>query len=208
MPALDSNEINTSDKCGTQTRKKNILRHKTRCSAGTFYCTQCPNFSTTSQVGQNYHIAKKHATPRVRKKTHKCKNCFKEFSGFYALRQHKTSEHGFQMKSAEFDVSNLFEDDDADLKEEFQACQPFLVDSELDKGRHRVFNLAISTFYNSLINKKLVLVYKGFKCAAEVNLALGFVLKTLKIDLVDIFMLRKTLRFWRGRNLCVRQTTI
>ena len=137
MPSLDRNEKITCDKCGTQTTKKNIVRHKTRCSAGTLYCTQCPNFSTKSRDDLNYHIAKKHATPRV-KNTHKCKICFKEFSGVYALRQHKTNKHGLQMKSAEFDVSNLLEDDDADLKEELQACQHFLVDSELEKGRHRV----------------------------------------------------------------------
>ena len=90
------------------------------------------HFSTTSQADLKYHIAKKHATPRT-KSTHKCKNCLKEFSGFYALRQHKTSEHGLQMKSAELDVSNFLEDDDADLKEELQASQYFLVDSELEK---------------------------------------------------------------------------
>ena len=78
------------------------------------------NFSTTSQADFNYHIAKKHATPRV-KNTHKCKNCLKEFSAFYALRQDKISDHGLQMTSAEFDVSNILEDDDAELKEELQA---------------------------------------------------------------------------------------
>ena len=55
--------------------------------------------------------------------------CLKEFSGLYALRQHKTSEHGIQMKSTEFDVNNLLEYNDAELKEELQACQHFLVDS-------------------------------------------------------------------------------
>ena len=84
------------------------------------------------------------------------------------------------MKLAEFDVSNLLEDDDADLKEELQACQHFLVDSELEKGRHRVFNFAMSTFDNSLINKKLDLVFKGLECAAKVNLAFGFVLKNVE----------------------------
>ena len=88
--------------------------------------------STTSGNVLNYQIAKKHATLRV-KITRKCKMCFKEFSGFYALRQHKTSEHGLQMKSPDFDVSNLLEDDDADLKEELQACQHFLVYSEFEK---------------------------------------------------------------------------
>ena len=64
------------------------------------------------------------------------------------------------MKSAEFDVSNYLEDDDTDIKEEFQACQHFLVESELEKGRHRVFNFAMSFFDSSLINKKLDLVFK------------------------------------------------
>ena len=164
--------------CGTSVTKKNLSRHKLSCSGGTLYCPKCPNFFTKSRDDLNYHAAKKHATPRV-KNTRKCKICFKEFSGFYALRQHKTSEHGFQMKSAEFDVSNLFEDDDADLKEELQAGQHFLVDSELDKGRHRVSIFAMSTFDNSLIIQKLDFLFKGLKCAAKVNLAFLFRLKNV-----------------------------
>ena len=179
MPALDRNEKITCDNCETQTTKKNIVQHKTRCSAGTFYCTQCPNFSTNSLAELNYHIAKKHATPR-KKSTQKCKNCLKEFSGFYALRQHKTSKHGLQMKSAKLDVSNLLEDDDSDLKEELQACQHFLIDSELEKGRHRVFNFTMSTVDTFLINKKLELAFNGLKCAAKVNLAFGFVLRDIE----------------------------
>ena len=84
------------------------------------------------------------------------------------------------MKSAEFDVNNLLEDDDTDLKEELQACQHFFVDSELEKGRHRVFNFAMSTFDNSLINQKLDLVFKRLERAAKVNLAFGFVLKNVE----------------------------
>ena len=179
MPALDRNVKVTCGNCGTSVTKKHLSRHKLSCSGGTLYCANCPNFSTKSRDDLNYHIAKKHATPRA-KNTHKCKICFKEFSGFYALRQHKTNEHGLQMKLAEFDVSNLLEDDDADLKEELQACQHFLVDSELEKGRHRVLNFAMSTFDNSLINKKLDLVFKGLECAAKVNLAFGFVLKNIE----------------------------
>ena len=179
MPALDRNVKVTCGNCGTLVTKKHLSRHKLSCSGGTLYCQKCPNFFTKSRDDLNYHIAKKHATPRV-KTTHKCNICFKEFSGFYALRQHKTSEHGIQMKSPEFDVNNLVEDDDADLKEELQACQHFLVDSELEKGRHRVFNFAMSTFDNSLIKKKLDLVFNGLKCAAKVNLAFRFVLKNVE----------------------------
>ena len=81
------------------------------------------------------------------------------------------------MGSAEFDVNNRL---DTDLKEELRACQHFLVDSELEKGRHRVFNFAMSFFDNSLINNKLDLVFNGLKCAAKVNLAFGFVLKNVE----------------------------
>ena len=84
------------------------------------------------------------------------------------------------MKSAESDVNNLLEDNNADLKEDLQACQHFLVDSELEKGRHHVFSFATSPFDNSFINKKLDLVFKGLKCAAKVNLAFGFVLKDVE----------------------------
>ena len=38
----------------------------------------------------------------------------------------------------------------------------------------------MSTFDNSLINRKLDLVFKGLKCAAKVNLAFGFVLKNVE----------------------------
>ena len=127
----------------------------------------------------NYHIAKKHATPRA-KVTHKCKVFSKEFSGSYASRKHKTSEHGNLSKLAEFDLNNLVDDNQADLKEELQACQLFLVDSELEKGRHRVFIFAISTFDNSLITKKLDLVFKGLTWAVKVNLAFDFALKNVE----------------------------
>ena len=174
MPAFDRSVKVTCGNCGNSVTKQQPSRHKSRYSGGTLHCANCPNFSTKSRDDVNFHMAKKHATPRV-KTTQKCKICFKEFSGFYALRQHKTREHGIQMKSAELDVNNL-EDDVADLKEELQACQHFFVDSELEKGRHRVFNFAMSTFDISLINKKLDLVFNGLKCAAKVNLAFGFVL--------------------------------
>ena len=117
------------------------------CSGGTLYCANCPNFFTKSEDDLNCHIAKKHSTLRVNS-THKCKICFKEISGFYALRQHKTSEHGVQMKPPEFGVNNLVEDDDVDFKEELQASQHFLVHFELEKGGHRAFNFTSSSFEN------------------------------------------------------------
>ena len=75
----------TCENCGTQTTRNNVVRHKKRCSVGTLYCTQCPNFSTKSQNDLNYHIAKKQSAPKP-DITFKCKLCFQEFPGFYALR--------------------------------------------------------------------------------------------------------------------------
>ena len=165
------------------------------------------NFCTKERVDLNYHFVKKHTTPRE-EFAHKCKICFREFTGFYALRQHKTSQHIIQMKSPDFDVNNLFEDDNADPKEEFQACQHFLVDSELEKGKHRVFIFAMSTFDNSMINKKLDLVFNGLKCAAKVSLAFGFVLKNIENGSFRFFYAHENNTVWSGRNLCVHQTTL
>ena len=176
---MDRNVEVTCGYCGTSVTKQKLSRHKSRFSGGTLYCANCPIFSTKSRDDLNYHIAKKHATPRANN-THKYKICLEQIIGFYALRQHKTSEQGLHMKSADFDVNNLLEDDDADLKEELQACHNFLVDSELEKGRLCVFNFYMSTFDNSWNIKKLDLKLNGLKCAAKVNLAFGFNLKNVE----------------------------
>ena len=85
MPSLIRKEKITCEYCGTQTTKNNIVRHKKRGSVGTLYCTQCPNSSTKSQYDLSYHIAKKHSAPKS-DITFKCKLCYQEFPGFYALR--------------------------------------------------------------------------------------------------------------------------
>ena len=112
------------------------------------------------------------------------------------------------MKSAELDVNNLLDDDDAELQEELQAFQHFLVDSELAKRRHRVFNFAMSTFDNSLTNQKLGLVFTGLKFAAKVNFAFGFVLKNVQDGSRRSFYAQENNTAFEGRNLCVYQTTL
>ena len=89
MPSLVRKEKVACEHCGTEVTRINISRHKKRCSAGTLFCTQWPNFSTLSQDDWNYHVAKKHSVPRP-SITYKCKLCHAEFPGFYALRQHRT----------------------------------------------------------------------------------------------------------------------
>ena len=67
------------------------------------YCTQCPNFSTKSQIDLNYHIANKHSAPKP-DVTFKFKLSYQEFPIFYALRQQRKTQHGMQIGSRTRDV--------------------------------------------------------------------------------------------------------
>ena len=70
--------------------------------------------------------------------------------------------------------------DDQSLREELESCKNFLTDTEIENGRHRVFNFAMSYFDMSLHNDKLDYVFKELKSAAKVNLAFRFVLKNIE----------------------------
>ena len=145
IPSLNRYEKITCENCGTQTTKLKIARHKKSCSAETLYCTQCPNFSTKSENDLNYHIAKKHSAPKP-DVTFKCKLCYQEFPGFYALRQHRNTQHGMQIGSGTKDVDvehKVGDGEDHSLREELRSCQQFIVESELERARHKVFNYAV-----------------------------------------------------------------
>ena len=103
MPALDRNVKVTCENCGTSVTKYNLSRHKLRCSGGALFCPKCPTFSTKSRDDLNYQIAKQHSVAGP-SKTYLCKLCHEEFSSFYALRQHKNTQHGTQIG---FGASNI-----------------------------------------------------------------------------------------------------
>ena len=156
MPSLNRKEKGTCENCGTQTTKLNLARHKERCSVGALYCTQSPNFSTKSQNDLNYHVAKKSSAPKP-VVTFKCKLCYQEIPGFYALRQHINTQHGMQIGSRTRDVvvEHIVGDvEDHRLREELRSCHHFLVDSELEIARHKVFNYALETLNETIVNQK------------------------------------------------------
>ena len=64
---------------------------------GRCFFTRCPNFSTKSQNDLIYHNAKKPSAPTL-DVTFKCKLGNQEILRFYALPQHKNTEHGFSCK--------------------------------------------------------------------------------------------------------------
>ena len=182
MPALDRNVKVTCENCGVQITKLNLARHKKSCSAGTLYCPKCPNFFTKTRDDLNYHIAKQHSAA-VPSKTYQCNLCHAEFPGFYALRQHKNTQHGTQigLGASNIDVEEIVGDvDDQSLREELQSCKHFLVDSEMQKGRHSVFNFAVNNLTAQVIEEKLDCVLDKLKCVAKLNLALGFILKNIE----------------------------
>ena len=155
MPSLNRNEKVTCENCGVQITKLNLARHKENCSAGTLYSTQYPNFSTKSGDDINYHIARQHsaAGPSIQ---YKCKLCHAEFTGFYALRQHKNTQHGTQIGfgASNFDLEDIVGDaDDQSLREDLQSCTHFLVESEKQKG-DIVCSILLSTTLQLKLSKK------------------------------------------------------
>ena len=182
MLSLNRNEKVTCETCGTQTTKPNLARHKKRCSVGTLYCTHCPNFLQKSQNDLNHHFAKQHSAPKP-DVTFKCKLCYQEFPGFYALHQHRNTQHGMQIgsRTRDVDVEHIVGYvDDHSLREEMRSCQHFLVDSELERARHKVFNYRVETLNETVVNEKLDHFFNNLKCAAKVNLAFGFILKNIE----------------------------
>ena len=181
MPSLNRNEKVTCDNCSTQITELNLARHKKRCSGGKLSSTQCPNFSTKSQNDLNYHIAQKHSAlkPAV---TFKCKNCYEGFPGFYALHQHKNTQHGFPMKTTSFGPDDIINAVNiANPKEELCSCQQFLVDSELKRVRHKVSNCAIENLNSKIVGKKLDLSFNNPKCAAKAKLVFGSILRKIEV---------------------------
>ena len=77
--------------------------------------------------------------------------------------------------------------DDQSLREELESCKHFLTDTEMENGRHRVFNFAMSSFDISLLNDKLDYVFNELKFAAKVNLAFAFVLKNIEDGMCRYF---------------------
>ena len=162
--------------------QENVLLHKKSCSAGTLYCTQCPTFSTKSQNGLIYHIAKKHSAPKDIV-NFKCKLCYQEFPVFLALRQHRNTQHRMQIGSGTRDVNveHIVEDiEDHGIREDLRCCQHFLVDSELERARHKVFTYAVETLDETVVNEKLDQFFNKMNFARKANEAFAFILKKIK----------------------------
>ena len=69
------------------------------------------------------------------------------------------------------------EEDSDQLRDELNACQYFLTDTEMENCLHEVFSFQLSKLDPNLVNEKLDQVFEKIDCAAKINIALGFVLR-------------------------------
>ena len=77
--------------------------------------------------------------------------------------------------------------DKKSLEEELQSSRQFLVDSEIRKGRHKVFNFVVNNLTAQVIEEKMDRVLDEPKCAAKRNSGLGFVLKNIEDEKFGYF---------------------
>ena len=69
------------------------------------------------------------------------------------------------------DVEHIVRDDeDHRLREELRSCQHFLVDSELERARHKVIIYAIQNLNAEIVDEKLDHFFNNLRCAAKVIL--------------------------------------
>ena len=112
-----------------------------------------------------------------------CPSCEQEFPSYYSLQQHRRKEHGAKQRKPSdtvADLNKIVEEEGENgekLKEELSASQQFLVDTEIENGRHKVFNFQMSKLDTKIINEKLEEVFKKLDSAAKINIALGSVLR-------------------------------
>ena len=184
MPSLNRNEKVQCGDCGNMYVRQHAARHRKRCQAGIISCLDCKYFTYNKQE-MNYQVAKKHA-PSTSKQSTVCSSCEQEFPSYYSLQPHQRKEHGVKQRKPSNTVADLNKivegegEDGVKLKEELSACQHFLVDTEMENGRHKVFNFQMSKLDTKIINEKLKEVFNKLDSAAKINIALRFFLRNVE----------------------------
>ena len=151
-----------------------MARHKKSFDSGTLNCPKCPHFYTKRKEDLNYHIAKHHA-PQEKKIRTVCTICLEDFPSFYSLQQHKRRKQGTSTKVGTKSIKCLKEVLESEalnkkneqLQQELTACQDVFDNTEMEKGRHRVFNFNFSKFDPSEINGKLKEGFEKLNCTAK-----------------------------------------
>ena len=67
----------------------------------------------------------------------------------------------------------FIEVDDTNHKEEVRSNEHFLVGSEIERPRHKLFNYAIENLNAAIVDVKLDPFFNNIKCAAKVNIVIS-----------------------------------
>ena len=156
----------------------------------------------------------KHHAPKDVKLSTVCTVCLEEFPSFYSL-QHKRRKHGTSTKvgtKSSEKLKEVLESEELDqnneqLQQELSACQHFFDDTEMENGRHRVFNFKLSKLDPNEINEKLKEVLEKLNCAVKVNLALGFILRKVDTDEHRYFCAHENNTFFEKSHLLCSKVT-
>ena len=101
------------------------------------------------------------------------------------------------------------EEDGEKLKEELSVCQQFLMDTEMEDGRHKVFNFQMSKLNTKIINEKFGEVFNKLNSVAKINIALGFVLQSIETSEYQFFYAHENnTSFGRSHLLCRKRKRI
>ena len=103
------------------------------------------------------------------------------------------------------DLNKIGEEEGEDgekITEEMSTFQMFLVDTEMENGRFKVFKFQVSKSDKKLINEKLDEVFIKLDSAAKVNITLGFVLCNVKTGESQYYYAHKTSTLF---EICVRK---
>ena len=151
MPSLNRNEKVKCEDCDKENRRSDAARHRKNCVRGVISCSECRYF-TYNQQEMNYNVTKKHASSTYKQST-VCSSCEKVFPSYYSLQKQWRKEHGAKQRrkpnDTVADLNKIVEEEVEDgekLKEELSSCQHFLVDTEMENGRHKVFSFQYCVF--------------------------------------------------------------
>ena len=176
-------------------------------SGGTLYCAGSPNFSTTFRIDLNFHVAKKHSTPKLDVKFN-CNFCYQDSPGFQPIQPCKNTQHDFRIQTANAETDNVINElDDLNLKEELRSCQHFLLVSELEGARHKTSNYAIGKLNETVVRKKRDHFFNNLKYAANVSLVFRFILKNIEDrGLRYFYALENIILLDRSKDVCTNAT--
>ena len=97
------------------------------------------------------------------------------------MRKHRNTQHGLPNETANAGPDSIFKKiDNLNIRREVLSFQVFLVDSELGRTRHKVFNSSTENLNATIVDEKLGQFFKILKCGVKLNQTFRFFLKNIE----------------------------